>query len=177
MSARILGAVLAGGASRRFGSDKAMALLEGRPLIDHVIDGISGQVDAIAVCGRAYKEFIPLSDRPRPGLGPLGGLNAALHHGRENGFDFVLTVGCDMPHVRPNMVEVMLGHAPVVLSDQRIIGLWPVSLAEMLDAHLAGTNDFSIRAWMRACRAREAPFAARIANVNSPEDLAALAAG
>lgn len=176
MTARILGAVLAGGAARRFGSDKALALLEGRPLIDHVIDGIVGQVDAVAVCGRAYKDFIVLPDRPAPGLGPLGGLNAALHHARDNGFDLVLTVGCDMPRVRPNMVEVMIGHEPVVLSDQRIIGLWPARLADMLDAHLADGDDRSIRAWMRACRAREAPFAAYIANVNSVEDLAALAA-
>ena len=33
-----LGAVIAGGRSSRFGSDKAMALWQGRPLIDHAID-------------------------------------------------------------------------------------------------------------------------------------------
>lgn len=176
MTLRILGAVLAGGQARRFGSDKAMALLDGRPLIDHVIDGIAGQVDAIAVCGRAYRDYAALFDRPAPGLGPLGGLNAALHHARDNGFDLVLTVGCDMPGVRPNMVETMIGHEPVVLADQRIIGLWPAALADMLDAHLASSPDRSIRAWMRACHAGEAPFAAHIANINSAEDLAGLAA-
>jgi molybdopterin-guanine dinucleotide biosynthesis protein A len=49
-----LGAIIAGGKATRFGSDKAAALLNGRPLIEHVADGLREQVDALIVCGRAW---------------------------------------------------------------------------------------------------------------------------
>ena len=48
----ILGAILAGGQARRFGSDKAQALWRGRRLIDHVADALGSQTTALVVCGR-----------------------------------------------------------------------------------------------------------------------------
>ena len=89
----VLGAVLAGGRSSRFGSDKALALLNGRTLLDHAIAAISPHIGQVVVCGRAGG----LADRPQRDMGPLGGLNAALHHAVDHGFAGVLTTGCDMP--------------------------------------------------------------------------------
>lgn len=172
---RVLGAILAGGRSSRFGSDKAMALLEGRPLIAHVIAGLKPQVETVVVCGRAYGGLTGLVDRPAPDLGPLGGLNAALHHASDKGYEAVLTIGCDMPRVPHNLIEIMAGHAPAVLLGQRLVGLWPARLAPVLDAYLGQSEDRSIRGWMRHVGAREVPCAAYIANVNSAADLAALA--
>ncbi|MBA3896663.1 MAG: NTP transferase domain-containing protein, partial [Sphingomonadaceae bacterium] len=63
----ILGAVLAGGASRRFGSDKALAMRDGRPLIAHVVDALATQVDAVVVCGRDWGGLPSIADRPAPG--------------------------------------------------------------------------------------------------------------
>lgn len=171
MSATVLGAVLAGGRSSRFGSDKALALLEGRPLIDHVVAALAPQVDAVVICGRRDPARRALDDRPGPGLGPLGGLNAALHHARAEGFALVLTAGCDMPGFCPDVRAALMGHAPAVLAGQQLVGLWPAELAPALDAFLATSNDRSIRAWMRHCGAQERPFATRIANVNTPGDL------
>ncbi len=59
---RLLGAVLAGGQSRRFGSDKALALLDGRPLIAHVIAALAAQTEAVIVCGKEWGDWVP--DRP-----------------------------------------------------------------------------------------------------------------
>ena len=177
MSTGVLGAVLAGGRSRRFGSDKAAALLDGRPLLDHVVEALLPQVDAIVVCGRHHGSLPSLVDRPVPDLGPLGGLNAALHHAAAHGFELVLTAGCDMPGFRSNVLATLAGHQPAVLLGQQIVGLWPAALAPRLDAYLASATDRSMRAWMRHVGAHEVPFGSMMANVNSPADLERLAGG
>jgi molybdenum cofactor guanylyltransferase len=174
---RVLGAVLAGGRSRRFGSDKAAALLGGRPLLDHVVDALRPQVDAVVVCGRRHPSLPSLVDRPGPDLGPLGGLSAALHHAEAHGFELVLTAGCDMPGFGSDVLDTLQGHSPAVLAGQQIVGLWPSALAQRLDDYLASASDFSIRAWVREGGARELPFGRMIANVNSPADLERLASG
>ena len=50
----ILGAVIAGGRSTRFGSDKALALIGGERLIDRTIAALDPQVDRLVVCGRKW---------------------------------------------------------------------------------------------------------------------------
>lgn len=174
---RVLGAVLAGGRSSRFGGDKAQALLAGRPLIDHVLAALEPQVDGLVVCGRPEPARSSIDDRPGPDLGPLGGLNAALHHAQAEGYNLVLTTGCDTPDLPADLLAILIGHEPVVLAEQPVIGLWPARLASALDDFLAGSPDRSIRAWMRASRAFEAPIARRIANVNTPADLMRLSKG
>ncbi|WP_033922162.1 molybdenum cofactor guanylyltransferase [Sphingomonas sp. 37zxx] len=165
---RLLGAILAGGLSRRFGSDKAQALLDGTPLIDRVIAALTPQVDAVILCGRAPG----LADRPPGGLGPLAGLNAALHHAQALGFDAVLSVPCDAPYL-PGDLRLILGEGPAFIADQPVIGLWPASLAARLDLHLSTDGDRSLRGWARiaGAAARSAP---PIANINTAADLAAL---
>lgn len=177
MRPKVLGAVLAGGQSRRFGSDKAAALLDGHPLLDHVVEALAPQVDAVVVCGRRHASLPSLIDRPGPDLGPLGGLNAALHHAAANGFELVLTAGCDMPGFRSDVLAALIGHQPAVLLGQQIVGLWPAALALRLNDYLASATDRSIRAWMREVGANEVPFGSMMANVNSPADLERLARG
>ncbi|MCA1196424.1 NTP transferase domain-containing protein [Sphingomonas sp. R647] len=82
---RLLGALIAGGASRRFGSDKALATIGGVSLIDHPRGVLEAQVDDLVLCGRPSNRMRWISDRPAPGLGPLGGLNAALADARARG--------------------------------------------------------------------------------------------
>ncbi|WP_341786370.1 molybdenum cofactor guanylyltransferase [Sphingomonas vulcanisoli] len=70
---KTLGAVLAGGKSSRFGSDKAQALLLGRTLLDHALEFLRSQCDAVAVVGREYEGALSIADWPAPDKGPLGG--------------------------------------------------------------------------------------------------------
>lgn len=76
----ITAAILAGGQSRRFGSDKALALLDGRTLLERValsLDACAPRL-LIAPPGRyALPGWQNLPDT-RPGEGPLAGLEAAL---------------------------------------------------------------------------------------------------
>lgn len=169
---RLLGALLAGGKARRFGSDKAGALLDGRPLIDHVIARLSPQVAELVVVGRAWGDLVSLSDRPRPDMGPLGGLNAALHHAAAQGYDAVLTSGCDLPDLPLDLAE-RLAPGPAVIAGQPLLGLWPASLAPELDRWLETTEDLSMAAWLRKAKGREIALSRPIANINRPEELEA----
>lgn len=169
---RLLGAVLAGGESRRFGSDKALALLDGRPLIEHVVAALAAQVDAVIVCGREWGDWVP--DRPAPGLGPLGGINAALHAAVERGYDAVLTAPCDVPVLPADLAARLAAHGAAFVATMPVIGLWPAALAGELDAWLARTDDRSVRAWGRRAGAVAIALGEELANVNTPDDLEAL---
>jgi len=167
---RILGAILAGGQSRRFGSNKAAAALEGRALIDWVQAAIAPQVDDLVLCGPNG-----LADRPAGGLGPLAGINAALHAAAERGCDAVLSVPCDAPLLPADLrMRLEAAGAPCFVEDAPVIGLWPVNAAAALDAQLAG-EDRSMRTWARRVDARGVRLDRPIVNVNTPEDLASLA--
>lgn len=177
---RILGVVLVGGQSRRFGSDKAFATYAGRTLLAHVVEALAVQTDAVILCGPPGAALAALglpivADRPGRGLGPLGGLNAALHAASSRGFDAVLTAGCDTPQLpRDLAARLAAGVLPAVLADLPIIGLWPASLGNRLDQHLAETADRSMRHWVRVAGAAMLTLDAPLANINTPADLAAL---
>ena len=163
----ILGAVLAGGRSRRFGSDKAMALLNGRTLLGHAMAALAPHVAMVVICGRDGG----LADRPQADLGPLGG----LHHAAAQGFAGVLTTGCDMPVYPAELPAALIGAGAAVLEGQQLLGWWPAVLAPELDAHLAEENDRSIRGWLARVNARVVQMPGLVLpNINRPEDLAAL---
>lgn len=168
---RVLGAVLAGGRSRRFGSDKAVALLDGMSLIDRAIAALSPQVAAVLICGREMPGHASVADRPRPDLGPLGGIAAALTYALAGGYDAVVTVPCDTPALPADLVERLsaVGTA-VVVSNFPVVALWPASLADQLDDHLATSQDRSVRGWVAATGAASVEIAG-LDNINTPADL------
>lgn len=166
---KVLGAILAGGASTRFGSDKALAQFAGRSLIEHVIEGLVPQVETLVICGRDWPPYQRIDDLPAAGLGPLGGLCAALAHAQAHGFDAVLCVPCDTLGL-PADLTTRLSPGPAVALGQRIIGLWPASLAPWLLARLAGGSGRSLRGWVTACDAREIDCGS-LHNINHRDDL------
>jgi molybdopterin-guanine dinucleotide biosynthesis protein A len=173
-NAPILGAVIAGGKSSRFGSDKAEALLDGTALIGHAAGLLGPHVDAIVLVGRRREGWTSLADRPRPGLGPLGGIAAALHHAAGHGYDRVLTIGCDMPRVPAGLLTALIRGAPACCAEAPILGCWPAGLAAALDAHIERDPKRSIRGWAEQAGATAIASPTPLANVNTPGDLAAL---
>ena len=106
------GIVLAGGKSERFGSDKAMALLDGRPLLDHVLEALDAVCAEIVVAGgsaavqrnvdgRSRVRFVPDETR---GRGPLAGLIAGLGASRT---ELCFASSCDAPLLNGALVEFL----------------------------------------------------------------------
>lgn len=129
----LLGTVLAGGASRRFGSPKALARLHGRPLWRVAADRLATVCDRVVVVANdpvvtkrvregLAADRVPGAGAPirgheapparvtvagdrRPGLGPLGGIDAALRAAAEAGLDGALVLAVDMPWVEASALK------------------------------------------------------------------------
>ncbi|MFM9935072.1 MAG: molybdenum cofactor guanylyltransferase [Novosphingobium sp.] len=168
----ILGAVLAGGRSSRFGSDKALAELGGRTLLARAVATLESLCDAVIVVGRSDAPATTISDRPAGGMGPLGGIAAALHHAASHGYPQVLTCGVDCAGLGANTLAD-LSPAPAYYTDQPVIGLWPTSAAAAVDALLASDAKHSMRAFAEMIGARAVELSAIPANINTRADLAA----
>lgn len=172
---KILGAIIAGGKSRRFGSDKTVAELQGKPLIQHVIDELTPQCDKLVICGRNWKDHVMLADRPHNDMGPLAGLCAALHFAAENGFDYVYSAACDVLPVANASAFSEYGTTEGgarYIQGHYLSGIWPARLSLLLDIHLAATSDFSIRKWIEISGALPCDDPRQSSNLNTAADFA-----
>jgi molybdopterin-guanine dinucleotide biosynthesis protein A len=88
----VVGVILAGGLSRRFGTDKCVALLGENPIIEWVIKRARHQVQALLLnANRAIEtrsKIEHLSDHA-PGEGPMAGIVGALKLADQRGFTHV----------------------------------------------------------------------------------------
>ncbi|WP_157217235.1 molybdenum cofactor guanylyltransferase [Flavisphingomonas formosensis] len=168
----ILGAIFAGGQARRFGSDKAAVEIDGIAMLDHVAAQLAPQCDALVVVGRQWQGLAAIADQPRHGLGPLGALAGALVHAATEGYDAVLTSGCDLPDLPDDLIQ-RLSPASSVLRGQPLVGLWDVRLRPLLIAHLDQSADRSMQGLIEKAGARRVDPPRALANINTPDDLAA----
>jgi len=169
----IVGAVLAGGHSARFGSDKALAELEGRTLMARAVDTLSGWCEHVVVVGRESAPAPTLPDWPRPEMGPLAGIAAALRLAQDEGYEAVLTIGVDSVCL-PDNLPALLAPASSYLDSQPIIGLWALSALGRLEAILTGQEKHSVYHFAEAIGARAVKLSVKPANINIPADLAVL---
>ena len=186
-----LGIVLAGGRGTRLGQDKASFILGGRSMLDRVVDALGRAVDQVIVAKAHGQELprVPMDVRVvedvRPGLGPVGGLHAALS---STDGDRAVVVGCDMPFLDPSLLTWLLAlddprDAVAPMLDGRTQTLHAVyrraclpalktllelgrpslrDLLRMVDVrYLEGGELGDLERWRRSC-----------AGVNTPEDAA-----
>jgi len=174
--------ILAGGRSSRFGSDKALAIVHGRPLLLHVADLASQlglEVTIVADCAEKYAHLnLPTIVDRVPQLGPLGGLHTALAASPPN--SHVLLLPCDVLGLRPAWLEELIAAdatAAAVLFDmaplQPLVGRYAARLLEpagralslgerAMHRFVAGTNPLLLappRDWET------------LRNINRPEEL------
>ena len=118
---KIVGAILAGGKSSRFGEqNKALAQLGGQTLIEHVVGRISPQVSTIVFSGDAYDlpgslpssgvETSPqwVSDVERGQRGPLIAVLSCLKYLNKTGSEWLFTSACDTPFLPGDIVEKLM---------------------------------------------------------------------
>ncbi len=168
----ILGVVLAGGQSRRFGSDKALAELGGHTLLARAVDAMSGWCEYVVVAGRETAPAPTIPDWPHPDMGPLAGIAAGLRLARDEGYGSVLACGVDSVGL-PEDLPALLSPAPAYLASQPVVGHWPVSAVDGLETLLLAEGRHSMLAFAEAIGATPVKTAAKPANINTPADLAA----
>jgi len=109
---QLLGAVLAGGESRRYGRPKALALIGGRPMARWALDALGPHFSMRGMVGNhpfvAQSFGVPSRRDVMPGLGPLGGLITALEWAQEMRLRGVFILGCDMPLVDAALIGRLL---------------------------------------------------------------------
>jgi molybdopterin-guanine dinucleotide biosynthesis protein A len=106
----ISGFILAGGKSSRMGVDKGLLLLDGKTMVQHIIEAMEPHVDFITIstANQAYAEFgYPLLPDDVPDKGPLGGIATALSVSKT---ERNLIVSCDTPLLSTEAIGWFLAH-------------------------------------------------------------------
>lgn len=96
--------ILAGGESSRMGRDKAALPLNGRPLLQTVIDAVQPLFAHTLVSVREPRAGIALQQvcDAQTGAGPLAGLVSAIE---KSATPWAFVVACDMPFISPAVIE------------------------------------------------------------------------
>ena len=106
-----LGAVLAGGQSRRFGRDKAFADLGGSALVKRAERALGPAVARVVVIANDVTAHGAVGRDVRadiiPGIGPLGGLHAAVAWASEQGLEGAAVLATDMPFVPASLFAAL----------------------------------------------------------------------
>jgi molybdopterin-guanine dinucleotide biosynthesis protein A len=119
----IRGYVLAGGASSRFGGDKALARLGGETILSRMctlLQDVTGSVSVVAATNRYPDLSSAIVPDRWPGEGPLGGIITTLRATAEaNGGEWNLIVSCDMPFLTREWLSYLVERA--LASDADVI--------------------------------------------------------
>ncbi len=185
-----VGAILAGGASRRMGEAKALTSLGGKPLLDRVVENIAPQVSSVAIIGGppVWAEQRGLDHRVDAiagGRGPLAGLLAAMDYAAQikSSSDFVFVTATDMPFLPPDLVSRLLEESgrglPVIPRSgnrlQPLAALWPRDMHSKITSGLKEKSIESMKDVYQDTGFQQVSFETvpldPFFNVNTPEDL------
>ncbi|HVT81385.1 MAG TPA: molybdenum cofactor guanylyltransferase [Phycisphaerae bacterium] len=105
--------ILSGGQSARFGSNKALAELRGKPLIAQVAEQFQRFASRTVVIANDPVPYfslgVPIIPDIYPGLGPISGLHAACGHMHGDGYFWL--AGCDTLLRDPGELAALAVHA------------------------------------------------------------------
>lgn len=129
--------ILSGGASKRFGTDKGLVELLGKPLILYVHDSVLPLVDEVIIVLsseaqlKKYQDIVKSSkliidehDLHAPIIGALTGFKNALG-------DYSILLSCDTPLISQKVVSLLLDLAP---ENDAVVPRWPNRYIEPLQA-------------------------------------------
>lgn len=185
----VTGIVLAGGMGRRMGGvDKGLVLLDGRPMVEHVLARLSAQVGTVIInANQNIERYAAFGCAVCPDAiggfaGPLAGLHAGLTQAATS---HVVTVPCDSPFLPLDLVARlaagMAGAAAQIAVAKTFAQPHPVFALVSRDvlAHLTAfltAGGRKIDAWYATLAVVEVAFddeADAFRNINTAEELAA----
>ena len=104
--------ILAGGKSRRFGTDKSLLPINGKTLVEYIIFQLSDDFSQILIGSDNIKKYSFLKHEVVPdkdkGYGPLMGILSCLERSY-NELNFV--IACDIPNINMELVKQMFEEA------------------------------------------------------------------
>jgi molybdopterin-guanine dinucleotide biosynthesis protein A len=185
----VSGFVLAGGASRRMGVDKAGLPFGSERMVDRQIRLLRAVCRSVSIIGppdRFARAGIQVYEDEIPGKGPLGGIHTGLRRART---EFSLFLSCDMPMMETRFLrylceQALASRAPVTVPPPWTKGRYPLcavlrrgALASVRSCLASGQNQvgrFFSRSHRRTLSKPEfarAGFSPRIfCNLNTPEE-------
>ena len=187
----ILGTVLAGGKSQRFGEDKSQVKLGDKLLIDYILSEIIDEFNEVLVVSNNQINFkeskkISLIEDFKKDLGPLGGVLTAMKWVKDNNKDYqwISTFPADTPFFKNqilkdflnkiNMEEGKLFFIKSNNTRHNIFGLWSIDLMDKLEEDL-DKGERKVEVWANSIGVKNInmkfenkdPFF----NINTKEDL------
>tara|TARA_B100000287_G_scaffold86072_1_gene78679 strand:+ start:1434 stop:2054 length:621 start_codon:yes stop_codon:yes gene_type:complete len=154
----VLGVILAGGKSSRFGSNKSLSKLANNKLIEHVINKIESYFPKILIVSNdsnlkiENKKIKIIKDCIEGYLGPLAGVLSAIKYANsyKNKYKWIITFPCDTPFFNRIIIKKMF--EKINLAEEKIyfikekkqrhniFGMWSTSLEKTLEDDL--NNNF-----------------------------------
>ena len=187
----ILGVVLAGGKSQRFGEDKCQVKLGDKLLIDYILSEIIDEFEEVLLISNNKIKYhhsnkISLVEDFKKGLGPLGGILTAMKWVKENNrnYKWISTFPSDTPFFKKQILDNFLNEIGsyegklffINSNDTRhnIFGLWSIDLLERLEKDL-NNGERKVEMWANKVGVKSInmnfenkdPFF----NINTKEDL------
>lgn len=182
----LAGILLAGGASRRFGSPKAFANVEGKPFYKYSLETLQAVADTILIITNEHLEAkfenltdtILLTDENKyRGKGPLAGMFTAM---QAIYAEWYALIPVDVPFVKPEVYYTLLEQREpdleviIPISNGRIqplIALYHHSLTARIK-ELLDTDQLAMRALLDISKVKYVPFTddAAFININWQED-------
>ncbi|MDP6934805.1 MAG: molybdenum cofactor guanylyltransferase [Myxococcota bacterium] len=173
------GFILAGGASRRMGRDKAHVQVDGRPMALRVADALreGGCHNVRLICKQhtSVPPGLPILVEPETWHHPLLGVAVALEAARDEGARLALIAPCDLPFLSQHTIRQLLKtHGPCVAHDgDRVHPLLAVLCIDMADqARRLASEDASAQTLVAGLPRVTVPVSS-VHDANCPGDLEA----
>tara|TARA_Y100001970_G_scaffold267688_1_gene358005 strand:+ start:384 stop:1007 length:624 start_codon:yes stop_codon:yes gene_type:complete len=189
----ILGAILAGGQSKRMGKDKLFLELNDKKLIEHTIDKVKKYLGKVIIITNTENEFftknnlVTVKDCIEGQLGPLVGILTAMKWAKENlnKCFWIATFPCDTPFFPENIIKSFIEESKkkesLIMSasshgrKHNIFGLWSLDLCDKLENDLINKKVRKVQDWTEKNKIKNLEFKFKdydpFFNINTEEDL------
>ena len=172
----ILGAILAGGKSKRMGKDKLFLSLNNKKLIEHTIDKVQKYLKDLIIVTNQENEFfvknnlITVKDCIDGQLGPLVGILTAMKWAKENSpkCSWIITFPCDTPFFPEDIISKFIIESKKKESlilcasshgrKHNIFGLWSLDLYDKLYDDLVNNKIRKVQDWTKSNNIKSLEF-------------------